>query len=444
MSKALVLFEDEFAEKFEPIALTRSVARIRSGLWTHRERWLRAYPERSLHLVCRGYLTTWETERRGWASVNEALRAQDVLFVAAALGAVDPRREQQLRELRTDHALVAPDGRLVAALLDTDKANRVIAWLREVLGDEPLSRASPNWPARLSREGIRTVDTTTLPETLADIVDANAERIRADFANLPSSPGPGAASTAWEAPGVHFVNPEKIRLADGVLLEPGVVLQASEGPIVIGAGTLVHANSVIRGPVAIGPGCVVRSLTRISHGVTLGPVCRVGGEVDGTIVQGHSNKQHDGFLGHSYVGEWVNLGAGSTTSDLKNDYGDVRVVIAGVTIDTRRRSLGSLIGDHSKIAILTPLNTGTTIGVSANVFGTGFPPKEIPSFTWGGGGPRWMEYRLETAIEVARRVTSRREVVLTEAAIEVLRRVHRATAHRRGLVLAEAGAVLAV
>jgi UDP-N-acetylglucosamine diphosphorylase/glucosamine-1-phosphate N-acetyltransferase len=191
------------------------------------------------------------------------------------------------------------------------------------------------------------------------------------------------------------------------------------------------ANSVLRGPVAIGRDCVIRSLSRLADGVSLGPVCRIGGEVDAVIVQGYSNKQHDGFLGHSYLGEWVNLGAATDTSDLKNDYGSVRIVVAGATIDTQSRSVGSLIGDHSKTAIHTSLNTGTVIGVSSNVFGSGFPPKEIPSFTWGGGGPDWQEYQPKRALEVARRVMERRRVVLTETTAELLGRVYQATRHRR-------------
>jgi UDP-N-acetylglucosamine diphosphorylase/glucosamine-1-phosphate N-acetyltransferase len=438
MSKALVLFEDEFAANFEPIALTRSVARLRCGLWTHQQRWHRAHIERSIHLLCRAYLTDSEVEQGGWESVNQAVPADDVLFVAAALGAPDEGRIAQIRALGPDEALVTPDRRLVAASLGSEKASRLLARLRETLGEDPFPTATPDWRSRLTRESIRVIETAPLPATLVDLVSANARAIESDF-----GPEPVARDTVLDAPGVHVVNPARIRVGEGVHLEPGVVIDASAGPVLIGAGTRVMANSVLRGPVAIGRDCVIRSLSRLADGVSLGPVCRIGGEVDAVIVQGYSNKQHDGFLGHSYLGEWVNLGAATDTSDLKNDYGSVRIVVAGATIDTQSRSVGSLIGDHSKTAIHTSLNTGTVIGVSSNVFGSGFPPKEIPSFTWGGGGPDWQEYQPKRALEVARRVMERRRVVLTDTTAELLGRVYQATRHRRRACLPARDAVSA-
>jgi UDP-N-acetylglucosamine diphosphorylase/glucosamine-1-phosphate N-acetyltransferase len=170
--------------------------------------------------------------------------------------------------------------------------------------------------------------------------------------------------------------------------------------------------------------------TRLLDGVSLGPVCKVGGEVDASIVQGWSNKQHDGFLGHSYVGCWVNLGAATDTSDLKNDYGLVRLTIAGEVRDTGSRHVGSLIGDHAKTAIHTRLNTGTVIGVSANVFCVGFPDRETPSFTWGGGADR-QEYRLGKAVRVAAEVTARRGVVFAPADEGLFARLHQETEERR-------------
>jgi hypothetical protein len=156
--------------------------------------------------------------------------------------------------------------------------------------------------------------------------------------------------------------------------------------------------------------------------------------VDGCIVLGWSNKQHDGFLGHSYLGAWVNLGAATDTSDLKNDYGFVRIKLAGRTVDTQSRHVGSLIGDHSKTAIHTSLNTGTVIGVSANVFGVGFPPKEVPSFTWGSGDGA-TEYRLDKAVAVAKVVTERRGVAFGSAEEALLASIFDATASRREALL---------
>jgi UDP-N-acetylglucosamine diphosphorylase/glucosamine-1-phosphate N-acetyltransferase len=140
---------------------------------------------------------------------------------------------------------------------------------------------------------------------------------------------------------------------------------------------------------------------------TVGPMCKVGGEVGETIFQGYANKQHDGFLGHSYVGEWVNLGAGTNTSDLKNNYSTVRVPIGGKLVDSGGVFAGLYIGDHAKSGIGTTFNTGTVVGVCSNVYGAGYPPKYIPSFAWGGGS-KFAEHELAAALETARRAMERR------------------------------------
>jgi UDP-N-acetylglucosamine diphosphorylase/glucosamine-1-phosphate N-acetyltransferase len=146
----------------------------------------------------------------------------------------------------------------------------------------------------------------------------------------------------------------------------------------------------------------------------------VGGEIENSIMLGYSNKQHDGFLGHSYLGRWVNLGADTNTSDLKNNYGTIRVTLNGEEVNTGRMFLGSLIGDHSKTGINTMLNTGSIIGVAANIFGGGFPPKSIPSFSWGGSDG-FETFRLDRALELARTVMGRRKVEFTDADARLLR-----------------------
>jgi UDP-N-acetylglucosamine diphosphorylase/glucosamine-1-phosphate N-acetyltransferase len=167
-------------------------------------------------------------------------------------------------------------------------------------------------------------------------------------------------------------------------------------------------------------------------------VCKLGGEIEASIVQGFSNKQHDGFLGHSYLGSWVNLGAATDTSDLKNNYGDVRVTIAGRERSTGSQHVGSLIGDHTKTGIHTMLNTGTVVGAFANVFGGGFPPKEIPSFSWGGEGS-WQEHRLENACRVAAVVMARRGMEATPVLDRLARRIFEATSARRRAWLSQFG-----
>jgi UDP-N-acetylglucosamine diphosphorylase/glucosamine-1-phosphate N-acetyltransferase len=159
-------------------------------------------------------------------------------------------------------------------------------------------------------------------------------------------------------------------------------------------------------------------------------MCKIGGEVEGSIIHGYSNKQHDGFLGHSYVGEWCNLGAGTDTSDLKNNYGTVKVTIDGREIDSGSLFVGLTMGDHSKSGIHTMFNTGTVVGVSANVFGGGFPPKSVFSFSWVDGRAV-SEYRLDKALEVAGAVMARRNVKMTKLYATLLEFIFETTRHER-------------
>ena len=183
----------------------------------------------------------------------------------------------------------------------------------------------------------------------------------------------------------------------------------------------IEPFSFIQGPAWIGPGSLIAS-ARIRGETSIGPVCRIGGEVEASIVQGYSNKHHDGFLGHSYLGEWVNIGAMTTNSDLKNTYGTIRMVIEGFgQIDSGILKLGCFLADHVKLGIGVHLNGGAVIGTGSNIFGVHFAPKTIPPFTWGGEVFR--EYRIQSMIDVARKVMARRKVSMSVEQEEVLRAV---------------------
>jgi UDP-N-acetylglucosamine diphosphorylase/glucosamine-1-phosphate N-acetyltransferase len=188
---------------------------------------------------------------------------------------------------------------------------------------------------------------------------------------------------------------------------------------------------LIQGPAFIGKGSVVKAHSSIYHDTSIGEVCKVGGEIEATIIHSYTNKQHDGFLGHSYIGSWVNLGASTNNSDLKNNYSSVSVLIKGKNVDTKSQFVGLIMGDHSKTAINTMFNTGTIVGVSSNIFGSGFPPRYIPSFSWGGSD-FIRNYDIEKCLEVARVVLGRRKIQLTQAEEELLRDVYEMTKHEKG------------
>jgi UDP-N-acetylglucosamine diphosphorylase/glucosamine-1-phosphate N-acetyltransferase len=181
-------------------------------------------------------------------------------------------------------------------------------------------------------------------------------------------------------------------------------------------------GAMIRGPVSIGDHSIVKMGAKIYGPTTVGPVCTVGGEINNTVILGYSNKGHDGFLGHAVIGEWCNLGADSNNSNLKNDYGEVKLwnYATQKFERTGMQFVGLMMGDHSKCGINTMFNTGTVVGVFANIFGAAFPRNFIPSFSWGGASG-FVEYKIDHAFETARRVMARRNVELTAIDEEILR-----------------------
>lgn len=224
---------------------------------------------------------------------------------------------------------------------------------------------------------------------------------------------------------VFALNVDRIAIGKNCDFAPGIVLDASKGPIIIDSDVTIMAHAFVQGPCHIGKGCIVKAGAQIYGGTVLGPQCKVGGEVEQSIFHGYSNKQHQGFIGHSYCGEWVNLGAMTTTSDLKNTYGMIDVTLRGKKVETGLMFLGAMIGDHAKTAIGTCLSTGTIIGISSSVHDIGeFPPKEIPSFAWGTKSEmakKGGNYDFDKAMLVADTVMQRRGQKLSPAQKELLK-----------------------
>jgi UDP-N-acetylglucosamine diphosphorylase/glucosamine-1-phosphate N-acetyltransferase len=210
------------------------------------------------------------------------------------------------------------------------------------------------------------------------------------------------------------------------------VLNATSGPIYLGADTEIWEGSLIRGGFALLEGASVKMGAKIYGATTVGPHSRVGGEISNCVIQGYSNKGHDGFLGNSVLGEWCNLGADTNNSNLKNNYAAVKLwdYAEQKMVETGLQFCGLMMGDHSKCGINTMFNTGTVVGVSANIYGAGFPPNVIPSFSWGGAGSL-TEYRFEQAAETAARMMERRHIVFDEAEEAILKDVFRQTAGER-------------
>ncbi len=209
---------------------------------------------------------------------------------------------------------------------------------------------------------------------------------------------------------------ENTYVGENVTIEPNVTIIAEEGPVVLMDDATIEAGSILRGPIVVGKGATIKMASRVYGGSTIGPVCKVGGEISNCIFHSYSNKAHDGFVGNSIFGQWVNLGADTNTSNLKNNYSTVRMSgwESRKDIETGMQFLGTVMADHSKTAINTMLNTGTICGVSSNIFMGGFPPKYIPSFAWVGSEDYGI-YKFDKAIEAMRAMMKRREIELSDA-----------------------------
>jgi UDP-N-acetylglucosamine diphosphorylase / glucose-1-phosphate thymidylyltransferase / UDP-N-acetylgalactosamine diphosphorylase / glucosamine-1-phosphate N-acetyltransferase / galactosamine-1-phosphate N-acetyltransferase len=243
-------------------------------------------------------------------------------------------------------------------------------------------------------------DQTRLAEYIWDLVHWNEEAIVADAIQMKNRPRAPEGK-------FHLIAEEDVIVNPKAKISPGVVLDASKGPIVIDEGASIGANTVLQGPLFIGRYSTISPQSHIHSGSSIGPMCKVGGEVAASIFLGFSNKAHYGFVGHSYIGEWVNLGAGTTTSNLKNTYGPIKMRIGKKEIETDRRFLGSMIGDHTKTAIGTRLNTGTYVGYCSLLAASQLPPHFIPSFTFNTDAGQ-LPYNTEKAKEVMKQVYSRR------------------------------------
>ena len=253
-----------------------------------------------------------------------------------------------------------------------------------------------------------------------ELIAANADRIRDDADRFADSDAPVA---------VHRLGTGLIALGDGVTVEPGVVLNAVAGPVILAADVQVRAHSRIEGPFYAGPRSTI--LGGSVSASSLGPCCKVRGEIEYSVVLGYANKAHDGFLGRSILGRWTNLGAMTTNSDLKNNYRPVRAVIRGRSIDTGVLKAGCLLGDHVRTGIGTLLNTGSVVEAGASVFGGGLAPKYVPPFSWGVGSTA-AQYDIERFLDTAERVMIRRGVTLSEGMRALYRRAFGETASLRG------------
>ncbi len=246
----------------------------------------------------------------------------------------------------------------------------------------------------------------TVITRLWDIFSKNGEQLRKDFIWLTDN----RVSQPVNDKHTKVYHPENIFIEDGVHIR-AAILNAEDGPIYIGKNAIIQEGSIIKGAFAMLEGSHLNMGSKMRGDNTIGPFCKVGGEVSNVVFFGYSNKSHEGFLGNSVVAEWCNFGAGTNSSNMKNNYGNVKLwnYPQNKMIDTGRQFCGLIMADHSKAGINTMFNTGTVVGVNCNVFGEGFPDNFVPSFSWGG--KNYEKYKLEKAFQVAERTMSRRDKI---------------------------------
>ncbi len=408
----LYIYEDINFRDFFPLSSTRPVFLLRSGMYGNHKRISRRFECENTGLACREQLAGTVARRVRDFPVNIVKKDTDrVLFING-----------RLRQFGDLSALIE-QARQSCVYRTSDSSEVVAVLLRAELLTTLPTVTTPSEYAKFVRDSkgdIEEFETSAIMfQHCWDYVDEISTFIAQEFEENQQYLTPAKNLKVHD--GCHFVNGDFVYLADGVEVMPGAVLDACNGPIYVGPGSKIESHAAIFGPCYIGSNC--RILAGKISDSSIGNSCRVGGEVETSIFHENVNKYHNGFIGHSYIGSWVNFGAMTTNSDLKNNYSNIRLVLNGNDIDSGSIKVGSFIGDHTKFGIGTLLNTGINIGVSCNLFGGGMiADKEIKPFSWGDG-KSYAEYDFDRAIETAKVVCARRGDKLEESEIEILRAV---------------------
>ena len=385
-----VLFDDAEWDRLRPFTWLRPASAMLLGTETLEARWRRLVAPDELVVACRLPLAALARGRVALEETAGVATGGDVWV----------------------SDLLVPDPVLVRAARGLGEPGPVM------IGGRPAEGAGPARARVVDLGGDRLLGLADLVRRHDLLLAGDLERI------LAATPPPVDAGDG------HAYGLGRVRLGAGSTIDHGAVLDAREGPIVLGSRCHVFPHTWIRGPFFASDDCLLLG-GRIGGGTSLGPVCRVRGEVEASVFLGLSNKAHDGFIGHSYLGEWVNLGAMTTTSDLKNNYSPVGLERDGVRERTTQRKLGAFLGDHVKTRIGCLLTCGTIAGVGANLVGDpDVPARWVPDFTWGAG-PGAVEYEIEEFLRTAEIVHGRRGVPWRPEEERVLRGVHTATAAAR-------------
>ncbi len=408
--KSICVFEDNSYQNFLPLAYNRPVYELRCGIYSFLERIVLQYPDTEINLFCRKYLERLVAENYPY-SVNEIKSSNNgCLFINGRLLMSTPISTTGGEEIG-----INDDNIVYARLLR-----------KNCLSITPEKLTDKDFICELKKKfNVKKVD-AGLIQYPWDLISINKEQITSDFTTYIKSES--IRGNVYE--GVHFIMDHQIFIGKNTKIKPGSVLDAENGPIYIGNDVQISPNSVIEGPAFIDDNVVIKALSRIHAGSNIGKVCKVGGEISNTIIQNYTNKQHDGFLGDSYIGSWVNLGAGTVNSNLTNLYGPIKVQLFDKIVDTGQIFLGMIMGDHTKTAINTRFTTGSIIGFACNILLTSIPPKFIPSFSWYSDNVA-RAYDVSRELHVAKRMMARRNKKMTRNGEKVFKAIYALTEMER-------------
>lgn len=382
-----ILFDGPFRNNLLPFTYTRPVADIRIGILTIREKW-ETYLDSTTTSVTEDYLSN----KYPMVEMEE-----NIMINASYL----PNLElvEMVKNLEKNQAIFK-DEDIIAFYTNDTQEDIDFQTYQAIEFNDDILKIEHTW----------------------DLFSKNAEALQEDF-NLITKDRKSQPIPASN----NVIAADNIFIEEGAQLE-FATLNASNGPIYIGKNALIMEGALIRGPLALCEGSIIKLGAKIYGATTIGPYCKIGGEVNNSVLFAYSNKGHDGFLGNSVLGEWCNLGADTNNSNLKNNYAEVRLWDYQTESFTKTglQFCGLMMGDHSKTGINTMLNTGTVVGVSANIFGSGFPRNFIPSYTWGGYGG-YTTFLTSKAFEVAEVVMSRRDMKFTEDDKAILEHVFEQT-----------------
>jgi UDP-N-acetylglucosamine diphosphorylase/glucosamine-1-phosphate N-acetyltransferase len=418
MRQKVFIFEDAGYSNFFPLTYSRPTYKLLFGINTLEQKISLFFPEVEITLLCRDFLKNWIASKSQHKVNSFGVEDDDQILLINGRVVFDKNLRSDLPFSNEDKIYLCAK-EVVAISLRGSSFEKYKEKIRQLCQPQNLDYIKQQLKnVRIKAEMVN---------YLWDLVERNGEQIKKDFELVKKSLNIKTKRKANHIDSqVVLYNDKEIFIGEQAQINAFVVLDARKGPIYADRKVTILSHTRIEGPCYIGEGSSILG-GMIREGNSFGPVSRIAGEVEKSIILGYSNKYHHGFLGHSYVGEWVNLGALTTNSDLKNNYSSIRVMLNGEMVNTGLSKVGVFMADHVKTGIGTLLNSGTIVGFSTNIFGGGMPKEKfIPSFYWGGKDG-WEKYQLEKAIQTAEIIIARRQIKTGENLRELFHKIFELT-----------------